>query len=799
MNFESNIVIKIIGILKKYKTLIGLSKERVPKSFYETFDEERYLTANLDVAEAVKKGLFLNGTEHFSRVGYKEVRSGKRSVGIGFPYFDEKIYLKENLDLQLAKQKKFYFSLFDHFLRYGYKEFVEGKRNILGVYTYKCEEACLRDVKKNFDEVRYFEANLDVKEAVEKNEFSTAWEHFRQFGVHEVQQGKRLLDKRLPAFNERAYLLQYPDVVDMLRQGKYDSPYSHFLKKGFRQILKGERASFGKKIYSYIAPIKDKAIDANIEAFKYTPLISVVMPVYNIDVKWLSAAIDSLKMQWYENWELCIADDASTNQETIAFLKSIEDPRIKIKFLETNKNISIASNQAFSLTSGEYIALMDHDDELTEDALYEVVRVVNETDAEFVYSDEDKIEMDGSFSEPHFKPDFSPEMFLSQNYLSHLGVIKKSLVDAVGGWTAGLEGSQDYDLYLKVLEKTEKIEHIPKVLYHWRKVPGSTAAVFSQKSYAQEAGRLALENAMQRRSIDANVFNGVYPGTYRVNYKIKKAPLVSIVIPFKDRATLLEKCIGAILEKSTYKNFEIIGMNNNSVEKDTVIKMQQLSDRDGRVKFYAHDYPFNFSAINNFAVQQYANGDHIVLLNNDVEIITPDWLEALLEFSQRDNVGAVGAKLYYMNDTIQHAGLAIGVLKLAGHSFRHLSKNKPGYMGRESVIQNVSGVTAACLMVKKSIYEQIGGMNEKALKVAFNDVDFCLRLREAGFLNVYTPYCEAYHYESLSRGQDDTPEKKKRFLQEVSYVHKRHKEILSKGDPYYSKHLTLENENFGLR
>lgn len=312
--------------------------------------------------------------------------------------------------------------------------------------------------------------------------------------------------------------------------------------------------------YQYKEPVFTTEIKKEMNSFFYKPLISIIMPVYNVDPKWLDLAIKSIENQWYENWELCIVDDKSSNLETINYLKDINNSKIKIKFLETNLNISGASNEALSMATGEYVALMDNDDELTPDALYEVIKALNKTDADFIYSDEDKLEMDGGFTEPHFKPDFSPDMFLSQNYISHLSVIKKSLMVKVGGFTVGLEGAQDYDLYLKLFENTDKIHHIQKVLYHWRKIPGSTAAEFGEKSYAQNAGVQALQNAINRRNIDAKVENGKYPGAYRVKYSIKNNPLVSIIIPFKDKPELLTMCIESILAKSTYSNFEVIGI-----------------------------------------------------------------------------------------------------------------------------------------------------------------------------------------------------------------------------------------------
>ena len=627
-------------------------------------------------------------------------------------------------------------------------------------------------------------------------------EHFIFFGYDEVKEGRRRLYNALPQISERNYIEAFSDIKQALQEKKMGSAYRHFLKYGASEILRGLRILPKKAVakkYDYQEPFLREDMAQEMREWKVQPLFSIVMPVYNVDPKWLELAINSIRKQWYDKWELCLADDKSTNLQTLEYLKRLDEPNIKVSFLENNMNISGASNEALKLACGEYIVLMDNDDELTPDALYEAAKAINEKGAEFIYSDEDKIEMDGSFSEPHFKPDFAPDMFLSQNYLSHLGVIKKELVDKVGGWEIGVEGAQDYDLYLKVLEHTDKIVHVDKVLYHWRKIPGSTAAEFSEKSYAQDAGKKALEHALNRRRVEAKVEKGRYPGTYRVRYAIENTPLVSIVIPFKDKPELLDMCVHSILKKSTYKNFEIIGISNNSEEEATFKMMRLLEKKDKRISFHEYNVPFNYSKINNYAVEKFAKGAHVLLLNNDIEIITPDWIEAMLEFSQREDVGCVGAKLYYPNDTIQHAGVAIGVLTLAGHSFRHLPKKVPGYMGRESVIQNVSAVTAACLMVKRAIYDEVGGLNEVDLTVAFNDIDFCLRVLEKGYLNVYTPYCEAYHYESISRGAEDNPEKIARFRGEVAYMMQRHKDILQNGDRFYNKNLTLENENYGLR
>ncbi|MFN6944235.1 MAG: glycosyltransferase family 2 protein [Cytophagaceae bacterium] len=552
------------------------------------------------------------------------------------------------------------------------------------------------------------------------------------------------------------------------------------------------------KKYSYKCSMKENVAKEVINTFNYHPLISVIVPVYNTDVKWLDKAVKSVEKQYYVKWELCIADDHSDKQETIDYLKGLKgNKKIKVVRLEENSNISEASNAALQLCSGDYVALLDHDDELTPDALFEVVKAINENGAEFLYSDEDKLTLEGKYENPHYKPDYSPDHLLSQNYICHLAVIKRSLVSELGGFRKGYEGAQDYDLFLRVAECAEKIHHIPKILYHWRMIPGSTASEFSEKSYAHDAGKLALESAMKRRRVKGEVHNGVFAGTYRIKRAIEGNPLVSIIIPFKDNPFLLKKCLDSILDKSTYSNYEVLGVSNNSVEEETFELMKAYEAKDKRIKFVEYNQEFNYSAINNFA-SGISKGDHLILLNNDIEIISADWVESLLEHSQRIDVGVVGGLLYYPDDTIQHAGVIIGIGGVAGHSHKLYRRGHHGYFSRIYLVQNLSAVTGACMMVKKSLYKEVGGLNEE-LKVAFNDVDFCLRLQEKGCLNVYTPYCEAYHHESISRGYEDTPEKIKRHNFEINLFQKLHSRILKNGDPFYNKNLSLEYEDFSLK
>ena len=551
--------------------------------------------------------------------------------------------------------------------------------------------------------------------------------------------------------------------------------------------------------YCYNEPALTESVKLTLETLDTQPLISLIMPVYNVDPKWLDKAIKSVEAQWYQNWELCIADDKSDNIETIEYLKNIDNPKIKIRFLETNLNISGASNAALELATGEYIALMDNDDEITPNALYEVVKKINETDADFIYSDEDFIDTEGNCANPHYKPDFSPDLLLSHNFITHFACFRRSLLDEVGYFNSAFDGSQDYDLFLRLTERTEKIAHIPKVLYHWRTLETSTSANAQAKPEAIERGRKVLEAAIKRRGIDATVEHGNLPHYFRVKYAIKDNPLVSIIIPFKDKPELLEMSVNSILEKSTYQNYEIIGISNNSQDPKVFELMQELEAKDSRVKFHEYNTEFNYADINNHAVNSYAKGEHVLLLNNDIEVISPDWIEAMLEHSQREEIGCIGAKLYYPNDTIQHAGVIIGLGGYAGHSHKMYPRDNPGYFNRLNVVQNVSAVTAACLMIKKSLYQQVGGMDEVKFKVAYNDVDFCLRVMEAGYRNLFTPYAQMYHHESISRGYETTPEKIARFQKEKDALFERHQEILTSGDPYYNPNLTHDKEDFSLR
>ena len=526
--------------------------------------------------------------------------------------------------------------------------------------------------------------------------------------------------------------------------------------------------------------------DLELEKFKYNPLISILIPVYNIDRKSLSNCINSILNQTYSNFEICLVDDCSTKEETLETLKEYaeKDDRIKIKYRKENGHISKTTNDALAMAKGEFISLVDDDDELTPNALYEVVKVLNnDKKIDFIYSDEDKLDLSGRRCEPNFKPNWSPDTLLSLNYICHLTTIRKSLVKEVGGFTVGLEGSQDYDLFLRVTEKTDRIYHIPKILYHWRMVKGSTSMTIDNKNYAVERGKQALENALKRRKINGHVEIDKVSTYYRVIYDIKTEPIVSIIIPTKDHADILETCLKSVIEKTTYKNYEIIVVNNNSKEKETFDLFEKYKQEYKNFKVMEANYEFNYSKINNEAIKE-CNGEYICLLNNDTEIISGEWLTVMVGYAMQPHIGCVGPKLLYPDNTIQHGGVILGLGGVASHAYLGTGKNETGIYGRLRVPYNYGGVTAACLVASRKKLLEVG-LLEEDLKVAYNDVDLNIKMLEKGYFNIFIPQVEVYHYESKSRGLDTTPEKLKRFNYEQNYMWNKWKNYL-KHDPFYN-------------
>ncbi|WP_300767224.1 glycosyltransferase [uncultured Bifidobacterium sp.] len=547
-----------------------------------------------------------------------------------------------------------------------------------------------------------------------------------------------------------------------------------------------------------------EAVQKSIRGFSHKPLISIVMPVYNVDPQWLSKCIDSVLAQSYENWQLCIADDHSTRQDVRPVLERYAqlDNRITVVFREKNGHISRATNSALAVAAGDYVALMDNDDEIAPHALFEVAKTIDEhPDVDLIYTDEDKIDEKGVRSDPHFKPNFSPDLLLSTNYISHLGVYRRSLVESIGGFRAGYEGSQDYDFVLRFMERTDAshVRHIPKVLYHWRTLPTSTASDGGAKNYASLAGLRALQDAVARRGYHAEVLPGIAAGIYDIHYDVDENELVSIIIPTRDGYDNIERCVTSIIEKTNYGNYEIVIADNGS----TNPHMADLYERFRRLlgsRFHVEeiDIPFNYSRINNIAAEK-ADGRYLLFLNDDTEIINPEWMTRMVSFAQHERIGVVGAKLYYPIDTIQHAGIVLGLGGVAGHIQAGFPRSYFGYYGRLIENVNYSAVTAACCMIRSDDFHAVGGFDE-ALAVAYNDVDLCMRIHDQLHRDIlWSHETELYHYESMTRGYDTKDEKRRKRLKGESDVFLRRYREQVANDPYYNPNLSRSSGNYWVR
>ncbi|WP_449149771.1 glycosyltransferase family 2 protein, partial [Stomatobaculum sp.] len=527
-------------------------------------------------------------------------------------------------------------------------------------------------------------------------------------------------------------------------------------------------------------------------------------PLFETPAVYLKALLDSLLAQTYTKFELCLADGSRPGKDTEAVLRdyAARDSRIRYTVLGENCGIAGNTNAALALAAGDFVVLCDHDDILPPEALFSFAEaIVKEPETDCLYSDEDKLDMDGgSLFDPHFKPDFNPDLLGSVNYICHLFAVRKSLLDTVGQFDAAYDGAQDYDFIFRVTEKARHIVHVPKVLYHWRCHMNSTASNPESKLYAFEAGARAIRAHYERVYPELKikeVKKGVDYGIYHTIFELTEEPLVSVIIPNKDHREDLDKAVRSLLEKGTYKNLEFIVVENNSTDPETFAYYEAIRKELPQVKVVYYEGGFNFSKINNFGVR-YAKGEYLLFLNNDVELINPDTMRELLGYGMRRDVGAVGCRLLYEDDTIQHAGVVIGFGGIAGHTFIGLHEVQNSYFHRALTAQDYSAVTAACLLTKKELFLSVGGFTEE-LAVAFNDIDYCLKVRTAGQLVVYNPYALLHHYESKSRGLEDTPEKVERFNREVARFMKRWPEILEQGDPYYNPNLTLRKSNFALR
>lgn len=600
---------------------------------------------------------------------------------------------------------------------------------------------------------------------------------------------------------------------DASKVGVVKKAWMYFRQRGFFDTAKRTVGYLKKKIFSKMVTAemeyqswrkkygitteeleKQKGVE-----FSYAPLLSFVVPLYDTKPEYLCELIESIQNQTYSNWELCFADGTGENTplKSIVEKYSISDKRIKYQILTDNKGISENTNAAIGMATGGLIVFSDHDDIVAPNALYECVKALNEDKSiDVLYSDEDKIDMKGkTYFEPHFKSDLNIDLLCSMNYICHLFVVKKDVIDKVGMLRSEFDGAQDHDFILRCVEVAQNVKHIPKILYHWRCHMNSTAANPESKMYAFEAGKRAVEEHYKRLGIPATVEHGQFYGMYKTKYLWEEKPLISIIIPNKDHIEDLQKIVNSIDEKSTYRNYEFVIVENNSTEEETFSFYKEIENREN-VQVLYYDGAFNYSKINNFGVSK-AKGEYLLLLNNDTEIINPECLDEMLGYCMREDVGIVGARLYYDDDTIQHAGVVLGFGGIAGHTFIGSSRYDNGYFSRIICAQDYSAVTAACMMTKRSVYEAVGGLSEEFV-VALNDIDYCMKVRALGKLVVYNPAVELYHYESKSRGLEDTPEKVARFHSEVDHFVRKWKDELEVGDPYYNPNLTLDKADFSL-
>jgi glycosyltransferase involved in cell wall biosynthesis len=749
------------------------------------FDEKFYLRKYPDVAAAGVDPL-----AHYLIHGPKEGRSPSS-------LFDTAYYLAKNPEiactalhplvhyLQMgAWEKRDPHPLFqsDYYLMKN-PDVVASNRNPL-VHYIECGAREGRKPNHLFDTAFYLNENDDVAESG-LNPLS-----------HFIEEGWRRGINPGPFFDMDYYARMNPDVVE-----SGINPLVHYLQSGKQE------GRYPRNVYEiwqqqHCLAAEDQArILSEIPTLSYQPLFSIIVPVFNIGERWLRKCLDSVVAQLYPHWELCIADDASTMPHVRQVLMeyAARDPRVRVVFRKENGHISACSNTALEMVRGDFVALLDHDDELSVDALYENAVLLNRhPDTDMIYSDEDKINEEGERHSPFFKPDWSPDTFLSHMYTCHLGVYRAELIRKSGGFRIGFEGSQDYDLVLRFTEQTTRIRHISRVLYHWRTLKGSTALTHGSKNYAYVSGLNAIGEALDRRGEGGRVEHVAgYPGQYLVHYPVQDHPKITILIPTRDHAASLDRCLRSLFSRTTYRNFEVILIDNGSEKPETRdLFARWRQEAPDQIRLLRLDIPFNFSRLNNEGVR-HANGELICLLNDDTEIIAPAWLEEMAGQAGRPSIGAVGAFLLYPDYRIQHAGIILGIVGPANHGHKGMPADSAGYFGRLLVVYNYAAVTGACLMVRQRLYLEAGGLDE-SLRVAYNDVDFCLRLLKKGYRNVVLPQARLYHHESGSRGSDRSGENLTRLKREADLMNERWTDWI-RNDPFYSPHLTRDREDFTLQ
>ena len=559
-----------------------------------------------------------------------------------------------------------------------------------------------------------------------------------------------------------------------------------------QKMLSSPKAQRQKAVALIKASLKESKLSIERDTnFEYEPTFGILVPLYNTDTDMLKCVVESVIKQTYSKWELCLCDGSDkehTAVEEICKAYSKEDKRIIYKKLDCNLGISDNTNECAKMSQAEYLGLLDHDDILHPSALFEVVKELNEAKADFIYTDE--VTFSGEITNiisTNFKPDFSKDTLRANNYICHFTVFTRELFNEVGGFLSKYDGSQDHDLFLRMTSKAKVVKHIARILYFWRAHEGSVVEDISAKKYAIDAGINAVQDFLQAEGINARVKSSeVYPTIYKIDYPIPENARISIIIPNRNHETDLRKCVTSI-KQSSYTNYEIIIVENNSDE-ETIFAYYKELQKDDNVKIVTHNIPFNYSELNNAGVKE-ATGEYLLFLNNDTSVINKDWLSELLMFASRSDVGAVGARLFYGNDTLQHCFLITGAgeNRVAIHAGLGLAKDDYGYLDRIGFNQNVNAVTGACLMVAKDKFEKVEGFDEK-LPVAYNDVDLCLKLRHEGYVNIYTPYATLYHYESISRGKDTTS----RLKENAEYMHNKWGDFLK--DPYYNENFSLDRQ-----